>query len=516
MYLYDELKKYCASDYYPFHMPGHKRRLGELGEPFSIDITEIEGFDNLHHAEGILLEAQRRAAEFYGSEETHFLVNGSTSGILSAIGACVSRKTALSGSGRSGDSTLVPAGGADGRILMARNSHKAAYHAVFLNRLDAVYLYPKRRGGAEQVPEFRRGNECGILDGEKERRRWENGVNGPILPQDVEACLKKYPDIQAVFITSPTYDGVVSDVKAIGALAHKYGIPLIVDEAHGAHFGMHPIFPQSSVKLGADVVIHSLHKTLPSMTQTALLHVNGKLVDRRKLRKMLGIYQSSSPSYVLMASMDQCIRMLSEQGEELFRVFAEALQNFWAATKRLRILKLIETDDPSKILISAGDSGLSGLELDDILRREYHLEMEMAAGNYVLALTSVGDSPEGFSRLLQALLDLDKKLQAEMRKTGCVCETAGAAEKQIENEICKTIAEAEDSRQVLISLEESAGHISGEYIYLYPPGIPLVVPGERIDTEMLGLLLRYRAQGYSLQGMEDYRMENIRVLDERI
>lgn len=492
-YLYDSLKTYCGEDYYPFHMPGHKRRMAGLADPFSFDITEIEGFDNLHHAEGILLEAQERANRLYGAKQTWFLVNGSTAGILSAIGTCVP----------------------EGEILMARNSHKAAYHGVYLNRLKAVYLYPKRRGE----------------------------INGPITARDVEQALEAHPQVRAVYLTSPTYDGVVSEVEAIAKLAHNRGIPLIVDEAHGAHFGMHPFFPESAVRQGADIVIHSIHKTLPSLTQTALLHVNGELADRRRLKKLLGIYQTSSPSYVLMASMDQCVRLMQEQGKELMEAFAGRLKRFRESVRDLRILEIIDTDDPSKILISVknamtdpGSEGWNGHRLCCVLREKYHLELEMEAGSYGLALTSVADEEEGFYRLAEALHEIDAEMEKELVNT---IERPGNMDKQnrqwmenegdpkqaqeefrqkyqmfTENQNCMTIAQAEMAQQEKFRLQDCAGRISGEYVYLYPPGIPLVVPGERISADMLELWEAYRRNGYALQGPEDYSMEKLWVVCE--
>lgn len=225
--LFDKLANYGNSGIYPFHMPGHKRQKTVDFNPYKIDITEIEGFDNLHHAEGVLLEAQKKAEKLYGSEESHFLINGSTAGILSAVSACA-KKT----------------------VLIARNCHKAVYHAALIRNLDVYYVYP------EIQEEFM--------------------LNGGINPADVERSLEEHPEIEAVVITSPTYDGIVSDVKRIAEIAHAYGKPLIVDEAHGAHFGFSKYFPENSVHLGADIVIHSLHKTLPSYTQTALIHINGK------------------------------------------------------------------------------------------------------------------------------------------------------------------------------------------------------------------------------------------------
>lgn len=481
-YLYDLLKEHCGQDYYPFHMPGHKRRLHSIQEhPFAIDITEIDGFDNLHHPEDILKEAQQRAARLYGSEESHFLINGSTAGILSAVSAC--------------------AFGGRTEILMARNSHKAAYHAVYLNRLSPVYLYPE--------------------PGE---------VNGPIGPEQVKAALEAHPQVCCVFLTSPTYDGIVSDINAIADIAHARQIPLIVDEAHGAHFGMHPDFPENSVKLGADYVIHSLHKTLPSLTQTALLHVNGALADRRRLRRFLGIYQTSSPSYVLMASIDECIRMLEEKGDALFGQFFDCRRDFSKSVSDLNCLRMLDTDDVSKILIQDGTGRLSGLELYQLLLRKYHLQPEMAAGSYVLMLCSVGDTREGFKRLAEALHEVDRTLdghtecmgQAEgMKRADSRMQAEGMkrADSRIQAEetyerpkVRMSIAGAQDSEAHPVQLEDCADLISAEYIYLYPPGIPLVVPGEVITEQLLERLLQYRSRGYSLQGMEDYEMNTLLVV----
>ena len=201
--LFDKLANYGNSGIYPFHMPGHKRQKTVDFNPYKIDITEIEGFDNLHHAEGVLLEAQKKAEKLYGSEESHFLINGSTAGILSAVSACA-KKT----------------------VLIARNCHKAVYHAALIRNLDVYYVYP------EIQEEFM--------------------LNGGINPADVERSLEEHPEIEAVVITSPTYDGIVSDVKRIAEIAHAYGKPLIVDEAHGAHFGFSKYFPENSVHLGAE------------------------------------------------------------------------------------------------------------------------------------------------------------------------------------------------------------------------------------------------------------------------
>lgn len=462
--LYDKLKAYGDSDYYGFHMPGHKRNpdITGAGLPYEIDITEIEGFDDLHHADGILVDAQKRAAEVYHADETHFLVNGSTVGILSAI----------SGSTKKGDT-----------ILVARNCHKSVYHAIYMNELNPVYLYPE-------------------FDTEKH-------LNTEILVQDVRDALEAHPDIRAVMIVSPTYDGVVSDVEAIAEAAHEKGIPLIVDEAHGAHFGFHPYFPESANKKGADIVINSLHKTLPSLTQTAILHMNGDLVNRRKVRKYLDMLQSSSPSYVLMASIDACIELLAEKREEIFNSYADILADARKRLGELKHLQIIETEhyDPSKIVISVKDSQMKSRELYWRLLNDYHLQMEMVAGTYVIAMTSVGDTKEGMDRLVNALLELDQ--EAGERKMDSFEESVG---RMIHQEVVYSSAEMEhmlDEVQEnqkkclkMLSWSDSIGYISTEYAYLYPPGCPLIVPGERISKEAVDMLMWYDRQDFSVEGLK--------------
>ena len=516
MNLYESLTEYCSTDAYPFHMPGHKRRAAFLCDPASIDITEIDGFDNLHHAGSLLQEAQMRAATLYGSSETHFLVNGSTAGILAAIGAC-----AFPG----------------GCLLMARNSHRSAFNAAALYQVRTAYLYPERYG-------FR--TNSGRPDTDMEFSRPDTGlnsdwpdtdmtavalvqakvqgvedINGPIDPAGVEEALSRLEDVCAVFVTSPTYDGVVSDVAEIARIAHRHGVPLIVDEAHGAHFGMHRLFPASSVTLGADLVIHSLHKTLPALTQTALIHVNGSLVDRRRLRYLLSVHQTSSPSYVLMASIDQCVCLLSERGDSLFDAYAARLQRFYQETE-LTSLSFIKTDDPSRILVRTPDA--SALPLYHSLRERFHLQPEMAAVSYVLLLSSVCDDDEGLSRLSEALLTLDAAytaaaaagkaaLPGKPARTGT---RSGPACAMPETTARCTIAQALYSRSEAVLFSASEGRVSAEFLMLYPPGVPLLVPGERIPAETIRFTLEMQQHGYTLTGPADYSLQQIRVIQENL
>ncbi len=470
--LCERLTAYSRSGCYPFHMPGHKRAGLELPNPYSIDITEIPGFDNLHHAKGVLKEAQELAARSYGAKETFFLVNGSTSGVLSAISAA------------------LPKGGT---LLMSRNSHKSAYHAAYLREAETIYLLPP-------VTEF--------------------GVLGSVPPAHVAQALEEFPQTSAVFITSPTYDGVVSDVAAIAEIAHAHDVPLIVDEAHGAHFAFSDKFPASALICGADLVIHSLHKTLPCLTQSALLHVNSDRVDVDLLQRFLRIYQTSSPSYLLMASIDQCLRFMAAEGEERMAEFSSLLDQFYQNAATLRYFRVLSQADPetcyardrSKILISVGDTGLSGKELHDVLMQKYHLQMEMAAGHYVTALSSVMDTAEGFRRLYSALENIERNIvttHSAKKRPALTAEDIYQTPKPR-----MSIFRALEQPSETLPLKSSIGHICQDYISLYPPGIPLAAPGEVLTGSLLSAISRCHAAGLPPEGMEDLANCRVRVVKE--
>lgn len=471
--LYEKLNEYGSSDYYPYHMPGHKRQLaGDMPEKvIKSDITEIDGFDNLHQAEGILQELQEKASALYGAEETFYLINGSTGGILSAISA------------------VLPVGG---HILMARNSHKSAYHACYLRNLTISYLYPS------------------YLE--------EYDICEAICAKQVEQALEKNPDIGAVFLVSPTYEGRISNIREIARVVHKKGIPLIVDEAHGAHLGLAENFPANSCQLGADIVIHSVHKTLPAMTQTALLHVNGKLINRNQLKRFLHIYQSSSPSYILMASIDNSLEIVEKQGKELFAGFREnycLLLEKLRACKHLRFLPLEEgKQDIGKLVICSKGTSLSGQDIYDMLLKQYHFQMEMAAGTYCLAMFTISDGKHAYEQLAKALLEIDAGIEVPDN-------VVGETEKQKDNYVNEVavsqialvpLSKAWDMDWEEIPLCDAVGRAVGEFINLYPPGVPLLVPGEILQKEHYEQLTVYKKQGLTIQGVEAQAPFLIKVL----
>jgi arginine/lysine/ornithine decarboxylase len=493
-----KLEEYAQSNIYPFHMPGHKRQMRMEIDPYQIDITEIDGFDNLHHAEDVLKDAQQRAARLYGSKKAFYLVNGSTCGLLAAISSVTTR---------------------GGEILVARNCHKAVYHGIYLRELTPHYLYPEIS---------------------------EEGIACAITPDAVQKALEDHPKVEAVLITSPTYDGIVSDIASIAEVVHRKGIPFLVDEAHGAHFGIarpesvsgrqstFP-FPASAVTCGADLVIQSLHKTLPSFTQTALLHICRDRVPARRVEQFLDIYETSSPSYVLMAGMERGLRMMAEEGDVRLRKFRGRLDAFYKKMEQLSKLVLLSKEDfpgekayafdPSKLLICTGAADITGKQLYDMLLQDYGLQMEMASGNYVLAMTSVMDTEEGFKRLAQALLAIDGTLAA----TDCAAKGAddfSFSEIYEQQEQVCSIAEAVDAGQcagqtlgasdadrtgrmpgtkaaghTIIPLDTAAGSVAADYLYLYPPGVPLIAPGERITAKTIRDIRTCQETGLTVHGL---------------
>lgn len=447
-------------------MPGHKRndKILNMINPYLLDITEIEGFDNLFHAEGVIKEAMGRAATLYDSYHTNYVIGGSSAGILSGISACTKK----------GD-----------KVLVARNCHKSVYNAIYINELKPIYIYPQTNS--------------------------QYGINCGVNPETIEKMLIKHRDIKLVIITSPTYEGVVSDIKEISKISHKHKIPLFVDEAHGPHLGFHPYFPLNSIQAGADIVIHSLHKTLPAFTQTGLIHVNSTLVDYEKVKESLSIYQSSSPSYLLMASIDKCINLLIEEGDELFACFSKYLESFYEKSNQLEHLKIITKKDmyfdPSKIIISVRDADISSVELYNLLLEKYKIQVEMVSMDYIIAMTSICDTEVGFNRLIDALLDIDAQVK---KKQSNYKVNIDILYQDIET--VKSIYEAKTAASEIIPFIDSGGRVTKEYIYLYPPGSPILIPGERITDKHIKYLLECEELGLSIQGLDDYDLNLIKVV----
>ncbi|MDO4778178.1 MAG: aminotransferase class I/II-fold pyridoxal phosphate-dependent enzyme [Tissierellia bacterium] len=445
--LLDKLKKLNKT---PLHMPGHKRNLAlfekyEASIPFDIDITEIHNYDDLHNSDGILKESMDEASKIWGVDKSYFLVNGSTGGILSAIYA---------------------ANGRNSKIIVARNCHKSVYHAIEIFNLKTVFVMPE-------------------ID-------FETGILSRVSPESIEDEILKNMDAKSVIITSPTYEGIISDVSEISKVCHRYGKILIVDEAHGAHLSLSKYFTGGAVESDADVVVQSLHKTLPSLTQTAILHTKGRMIDQKKLQKGLQMFQTSSPSYVLMSSIDLCLEMI--KNKEYFENWHKILKDFYAITANLTNIKILFTEDnlfdKSKIVIYLKNTILSGNILSRILRDKYSIELEMESINYCIAMTGMGDDIKSIEKLSSALLEIDKLNIA--RESIDNISYYNMPKKSI------SINEALESERIYVDYDNAKGEICAEYIWAYPPGIPLVVPGEVLDDNIINNMKLYADSGIEL------------------
>jgi arginine decarboxylase len=516
-----KLDKYKDENIVPMHMPGAKRNkelielyMGDMGNPYEKDITEINGFDNMHNAETIIKDAFDEAAELYGADESWYLVNGSTAGNMSAI-CGVTHKNDV--------------------VIMARNCHISVYNAVILNELNPVYIYPEY------------DEEYGYYKG--------------ITLKEIKVIVDKYSsdhdrnDIKAVILTSPTYEGNVSDIKSIAEYLHQYNIPLIVDEAHGAHFNFSESFPQSAVKSGADVVINSVHKTLPSLTQTAIMHINYGIVDVERIRRYWNIYQSTSPSYILMSSIARSLSIVKNDGDKLFAEYVDKLTILRNGLSELKHIRLINTDDISKLVLGYKDAKW----LYDTLFYKYKIQLEMSSIKYVIAMTSIFDSQEYYDRFLAALKEIDEELDnrvlAALKEIDEEIDESiskydredilnSKVDKDLDNrfnsihngeadnrlnyssinnqdngnkinvvdfrdEQALTIAQAFNRRdlsgcdEIQMNNEKIYGKISGESVYVYPPGIPILCPGEVITRKIIAILEAAGEAGLEVVGVKE-------------
>lgn len=483
--LIEALKAYGDTDFYPYHMPGHKRTMnGEIPKEWvAYDITEIDGFDNLHDASGIIDRMQKKIAKQCHAQESFLLVNGSTCGVLAAISAA------------------VPKGG---KILMARNNHKSAYHGVYLRQLEVEYLNPPMMDGFD------------FFDA--------------ITPSQIQKALEEQKGsgkINAVMIVSPTYEGRVSDIKEIADVVHQYGIPLIVDEAHGAHLGFAEGFASNSNQCGADLVIQSVHKTLPSLTQTAVLHANGDLVDRNLIRRFLRIYQTSSPSYLLMASIENAFHLVEIQSEAFFGDLRKRFLDMLEKLSSCRYLRFVDPKDYTgekikqdigKLVIDCSYASINGKQLYDRLRDQYHIQLEMACETYCLAMFTIADDVEAYDRMGKALLEIDASLDPSEDISGSVDEKLGLVDQNLEflnffDEVTMTVLKdtqdaqpfwkAWDLETIQVPLSEAKGHVAGEFVSLYPPGSPFLVPGEMIGKEHIDAILSCLSKGLHVQGITE-------------
>ncbi|WP_069998749.1 aminotransferase class I/II-fold pyridoxal phosphate-dependent enzyme [Cellulosilyticum sp. I15G10I2] len=456
--LYNKLIDFSATKL-SFHMPGHK--FGTIADIHKINLslldnTEVVGMDNLYEADGIIKQAMELMADFYGAQNTIFLTNGATAGVLASIIALCKDNE---------------------KIIVARNCHHSVESALILSGAIPIYINPQ------------------YLQ--------ESHLLGEITPQDIRTALETYPDAKGVIIVSPTYEGIVSDVQAVADVVHEYEKILIVDEAHGAHFVIGEDFPLSSIHQEADIVINSMHKTLPALTQSALLHICSERVPYSDILSALRMIQTSSPSYMMMGLMDYIRCYILDNKDEIRRHYIDSLIEVRNNLKALKYLKLIELPnkqyDISKIVISTAYTNIDGYKLAEILNDAYNITVEAALSTYIILITTMADNKITLQRVEKALRAIDNSINH--------CNN-----KLIEDSFfMQDIAEGISLRKVYYAdkewmiIDQCEGKIITKAIMLYPPGVPMVCIGEVLMREHIKLVYAFKE-----------KLQGIRLIDKNI
>ncbi|MEW9123686.1 MAG: aminotransferase class I/II-fold pyridoxal phosphate-dependent enzyme [Thermotaleaceae bacterium] len=472
------LWKHTKENRISFHVPGHKN--GRILERYvdndflqrlpAFDQTEIYGLDNLHAPEGIIEESQKKAAAFFGADESFFLVDGSSCGILSAIMAAT----------QPGDQILIP-----------RDCHKSVISGVILGDLHPIYIKP-HVDTTFHVP-------------------------AGIEPETIQKFLMDYPRIKAVLLTYPNYYGICSDIEEIIKIAHQHDKIVIIDEAHGAHLNLSNRLPISALSGGADIVIQSTHKTLPAFTQASMLHVQSNRVDRQRLKFMLSMHQSSSPSYLLMTSLDIARTIAQREGKHLMEDLLDHIENFHKKLieeSNIQILTEVSVGingvqdiDKTKMLMDGSNIGIRGAALEEFLRTGFNIQMELTNLTNVLAVTSIGNEEKDFQLLLQGLRKIEKEKGTPCRRIFKPLYTYEIPKMHLRPR------EAVYQKKKEVVFLQSSGKISGEYIIPYPPGIPILCPGEEITKEMIEYVKTLKTEGISIIGTRDHYLEKIDIIE---
>jgi arginine/lysine/ornithine decarboxylase len=436
-----------------------------------LDLTEISGLDDLHQPQGVIAWAQELAAEAFEAEETRFLIGGSTVGNLALLMTVC----------RPGE-----------KILVQRNCHKSVFHGIMLARATPVYLVP----AVDPM----------------------TGIAAGVRREDVERTLLAHPDAKAVFLTNPTYYGMGIDLKKMASVVHRHGVPLLVDEAHGAHYGFHPAFPPSAMQSGADAAVQSTHKMASALTMSSMLHVQGERIDRERLYRHLAMLQSSSPSYLLMASLDLARRHLVTEAAREWDQLLPLLDKLRERTGRLSWLGWPEvtentvyaTLDPLKLFLHLRTDRLDGFSVQRRMER-LGIFPELADTGHVLLAASAGTT----ARDLDALERLLESLDPEVDSGGERVIEAGSVSSHYMREQALPMHEAVDLPRETVPLEETLGRIVAEMVIPYPPGIPILVPGERMDEQSLSMLLKLRAGRTRFHGVQDEQLKTVQVVCQK-
>ncbi len=476
--LLDALKACVAHFHAPFYTPGHKRGEG-ISQPlvdllgkavFRADLTELANLDNLFAPQGVIQEAQQLAAEAFGASQTWFLVNGSTCGVEAAILATCN----------TGD-----------KIILPRNVHSSAIAGLILSGAIPIFLNP------EYDP---------VLD-----------IAHSITPEAVQAALQQHPDAKAVLIVYPTYYGVCGDLRAIAQITHQYNIPLLVDEAHGAHFAFHPELPTPALAAGADLTVQSIHKVLGAMTQASMLHVQGHKIDIDRVNKALQLVQSTSPSYVLLASLDAARQQMALSGTALMSrtlQLADTASRIISQIPRLSVLEMSSSKfvalDRTRLTVTVSDLGLTGFKAEEILDKKLGVTAEFSSLRNLTFIISLGNTQADIEQLIESFTTLSQAhRQSNLTVKSPILHNLFS---NFEYSVQISPREAFFAVSETLPLQQTSDRICAEIVCPYPPGIPVLMPGEVITKECLTYLQQIQAMGGFISGCADSSCKTLKVL----
>lgn len=475
--LLDTLINHAQKKVISFHTPGHKnghgidKKLRQYtgSNVYYLDVTVFPEVDSLHDPISCIRQAQRLMAQAYRVEHSFFLVNGSTVGNEAMfLAAC-----------NPGDS-----------VILSRNAHKSALSSIILSGVWPIWLQPR----ADQNLDI-------ILEAS---------------PDQIEEALRQFPEAKAVFVTSPTYNGVTADLLEIAEIVRRYGKILLVDEAHGPHLRFHRDFPISGVEAGADLVVQSMHKILSALSQGSVLHYNSKLIDLNRVRQTVSLLQTTSPNYFILSSIDLARKQAATQGERLFsKVIAAAedtrkkinrLKNIFCFTRE-EIRSLGDDLDVTKLTINVTKTGLSGFEIEELLAKKYNIQVDCADLFNLIAIMGIGSTHRDADRLVAALKEIDGNNHGKEKNWKLQLPSLSTEMVMMPRDVFLS------KKFKRVTLKKAAGYISAQTLTPYPPGIPVLIPGERITQEICEYLTDLVEKDIRFSGQETDTLKSIKVVD---
>ena len=478
--LFSGLIEHAKKDPVQFHIPGHKKGVGldpefreYIGEnAFKIDLINISPLDDLHQPKGMIKKAQDLAAEAFGADHTFFSVQGTSGAIMTMVMAVCGP----------GDKIIVP-----------RNVHKSVMSAIVFTGAIPVFIHP-------EVDE-------------------KLGISHGITTDSVEKALQQHPDAKGVLVINPTYFGIAADLKEIVKIAHSYGVPVLVDEAHGVHIHFHEQLPISAMQAGADMAATSVHKLGGSMTQSSILNVKEGLVSAQRVQSILSMLTTTSTSYLLLASLDVARKQLAIKGRELIqksidlanyiRMEVNKINHLYCVGEEIVGTKAVFDIDPTKLIISVKDLGMTGHDAEKWLREVYNIEVELSDLYNILCIITPGDTEKEANILIQALQHMSRQFEEYARET--------TIEQVLLPDIpllALTPRDAFYADTEVVPFEDSIGRIIAEFVMVYPPGIPIFIPGEIITEDNLIYIQKNIEAGLPVQGPEDPELKTLRVIKE--